>query len=207
MKLPLPLLPVIATLTPLLLLTACGASSDDDQELEHQFSDNYSISDFSLSADTDYWEIRTAIPETPEDYSTNRQVDEAAFISLSPVQTDVLNATFSESGFKTGCPNTCFNYVVSLSDDYATVISSYDELKAFFGNIDTDAELYIWLSESDYSLVVEPQSWEATATGYRAIITWDSLCAHRGTDLVDVTADGTITMVKRFEEKTDGSCF
>ncbi len=205
----------LSLLTCSLFLVACGGSSDEDTSLEHDYPEmnsgsyasNYSMTDFSISTASDYWEIRTGLPSEPEEYSLVRVVDEDTLTALSDVQRDVLNSTASGSGFKIDCQISCFNYLVSVKDDYATVISTYDELKAFFGSIDTEAELYVWLSESDYSLEVEPRSWEATATGFKAIIEWDTHCAHSGTDLVDVSSDGTITLLERLEEKTDGPCY
>ena len=197
------------------LIVACK-EDDSGPTLAHTFTGNYEIDDYTLSIESQYWEIRIGFPEYDEyphevsseaEYEVIKSVDAETYSTLSTIQLDVLQATTSEHGFYWTClPEACPVYAVSMDGDYATLIDSDEELLDFFGEIDTEAELYDCLDYSDYKTFVSPVSWETDGENYIAIVDWSNGCGLQGTDLIHVSRKGEINKIRTLTESTTEYC-
>lgn len=202
-----------------LSLVAC---SGDDQPLpesprqtlsipETTFSGEYSAEDFDLAQPVDYWEIRLgAIPGLGSDeFERLMTFDASSYEALDDTQKSILEeTTVLDTGFGAQCrPLYCPVYAVSLTGFDATVIDSDALLLEFFGDIDTEAELLVYLTYAqNYKEQVRPLAFEANAEGYRVHVAWDSLCLVRGEDLIQVSPDGTIERLEELSLEETGVC-
>lgn len=174
------------------------------------FKNEYILSDFNLNANYLYWEIRRgALPgQDVSTYEVIAKYDDVSYSHLDSTQIQIINATSSQNGFAGQClPSYCPIYAVALIDYDVSIIDSVSKLKAFFGEIDTEAELFILLSYAqDYALSTEPETYEETDYGYLVVLKWDTLCQLRGKDLVKVYRDGTIEKIKEISRETYSGC-
>lgn len=194
-----------------IVLFACGSGGPNKNLPITPFPDlaSYRLSDFSLSKPLNYWQIETQTYDDPfldPDFvarsSVIFQFDENIFEGLSSELQDEILSQNSNAGFSYSCiPSSCAIYGVILEEGRVDLIISEEELLELFGEIDTTAELDIWLWMSNY----ESRLYETTDTGYRVVaveIYQSDVCG--GTvdeDLLEVTADGTITELRRISRQ------
>lgn len=164
-----------------------------------EFSGAYVLADFTLSDTYAYWEIRRGEPGIPEiDYIVIASFDEERLQSLTDAQLEALAVASADIGFRSECePGGCPVYGVAIKGDFPVLITSDAQLLSFFGQIDTPAELSLWLTAHDYT----PVSYEETAAGYLAVADWDNLCGTRGSDLLFVGSDGVITVQRTLSQE------
>ncbi|MDH5547564.1 MAG: hypothetical protein OEZ43_18435 [Gammaproteobacteria bacterium] len=169
---------------------------------------DYAFSDFSLSDEYVYWETR--LGEVIGDESGRNEpdlvlgsFDLATFNNLSDVQKLALSNADSEIGFAAQClPGYCPVYGVAIKGDTAVVISTKEELLAFLGEIDSTAELAVWLWANEYSA----KFYKLTDAGYEVIVAWDTHCQLKGEDLVFVDKAGVITKQRMISTESYESC-
>ncbi|MGI1678787.1 MAG: hypothetical protein K6L75_08655 [Cellvibrionaceae bacterium] len=195
-------------------LTAC-LSEDSDSELivvlnESFYNlDEYELADFNLSDDFDYWEVRKGEVRDGNFIVEPEEIlyvyDDDAFAGLSNQQVADLDATVSRNGFIAFCqPDYCPIYGVTVIGNGTALIDSKSELLDFFEDIDTEAELHLWLWANDYTAL----SYELAPSGYLAVVRWSNGCDRRGEKIVYVDFDGDISTQRViFVEKYNGSCF
>ena len=74
---------------------------------------------------------------------------------------------YSDAGFNRGClPASCHSYLVASRGDEVFVIASDDELRRFFGDVDTPEEALILASAAGYHWSTEG---DAARGGYREV--------------------------------------
>ena len=189
-------------------LTSCGG--DDAVVLENEFQLAYQLSEFNLSKTYRYWEIRRGSVEFEEsdEYEVIVQFDATAYNGLVDDIKSVLSDAQSQNGFFAQClPSYCPIYGAAISDQNdVELIDSNTLLKAFFGDIDTEAELFIWVKYSRLSFYNEPLSYEAYEQGYKVVVEWDTLCQRKGSSLIYVDQNGDITELKQLTEEHYDSC-
>jgi hypothetical protein len=191
-----------------LLISGC----DDDKERSKNLPSNefgviseYSVSDFSLNENYEYWEIRRgntgSEPSTPDEVLMS--FDEDALVTLSEAQRLNLENADSDIGFSAQClPGYCPIYGVTIFEDSTTLLTSKGELSDFWGEIDTIAELHVWLWANDYG----SKYYEIVDSGYMVVVSWDSLCGTRGEDLIFVDYSGNITKQEEISTETYQWC-
>ncbi len=205
-----------------LLLVACSGDdgpSDRPGDVEREtfslpetaFSGEYSSGDFSLAESVDYWEVRRGPMSISDDDEFERVLsfDPSTYKALDDTQKAIIQETrVQSSGFGAQCqPLYCPLYAVSLSGYDAMAIDSDPQLMAFFGGIDTEAELFVYLTYAqNYKEQVTPLAFEANAEGYRVHVAWDSLCLVGGEDLIQVSPDGTIEKLEELSREETGVC-
>ncbi|MGJ8678955.1 hypothetical protein [Paraglaciecola sp.] len=190
----------------LVLVTLLLAGCEDKDNLpltKYELSPKFS--DFNLSEDYIYWEVRRgnmAGQDASED-TVQIRYDDDMYINLSEYQLELLTNSDTNNGFKGEClPSYCPIYGVGLLVDSVFVIESKDDLLTFLGSIDTPAELALWSSAQGYELL----KYDITEYGYRALVSWDNNCGKKGKDLVDVYSDGTISLVKEISSEDTNYC-
>ena len=187
-----------------------GCSANDEVTLENELQQNYLISDFRLSSTYKYWEIRinNGSRQDPTDYEVRSRFDVNIFRTLSNDTVTHLENTRSEYGFDAEClPGYCPIYAVAIDDDNDThILDSKPLLKSFFGQIDTEAELYFWVKYGAGRESGLPIQYETQGNGYDVIIRWDSLCGVRGTRLIHVSTDGETQPIKDLTEESYEGC-
>lgn len=196
----------------ILFSSGCGGSDNDNDSgdnedpqvaLDSEFSDieSYEPSDFTLSNGVIYWEVTVNVTNLSEEptLEPKYRFSEADYASLSEAQKSDLSAAFSNTGFKRyGCePEHCPVYVLALqAEGDVRIVDSGAELAEFFGPIDTEAELHVYLWAHNYN----PQRFEEAPGGYRAIVE-RLTCQAVITDLLFVDHDGAITLVQELERE------
>lgn len=163
----------------------------------------YTQNNFDLGETSEYWEVRRGDDGGSGDLSAVLyQSDTDAYELLSAQDLALLEAQSSISGFTYTClPGSCPIYAVTLDGGSARTISSDAELKLFFADINTEAELYIWLWANNYSAKLFDQ----LDDGYRVLVEWDDYCGKRGERIVHVGFDGEIIeLIDVLTESYDG---
>lgn len=143
------------------LLGACTVEPKDSYEYDfdsHELftdRDDTTGSDFNLEMESDYWELRADHPhlevseefEADDYYDVYKQYDSQSFDLLSQSDQDTLRIAYGASpGLVNNClPLSCRVYVASIYNGEVTLIDSDEELLVFLGDIDTSAELDLWL--------------------------------------------------------------
>jgi len=151
---------------------------------------DYVLSDFSLSGNYVYWEIRRGSLSSEEKDETLYSYDSETYSTLDETNLNNLSQADSEYGFAAQClPGYCPVYGVTILDGNTNTLTSKSELLEFFGKVDTEAELNLWLWANDYYVDL----FSKDESGYYVIVSWDSLCGRRGKDLVFVDENGVIT--------------
>jgi hypothetical protein len=195
-------------LLPILLLFGCnyGSDSKKSESLPTEVNEEIpSFSSFNLSDEYIYWEIR--VGNMPHQDSTGDEVivkyDENIFLNLTSVEKSQLASIDSVTGFDAWCaPSYCPVFGVALLSNEAIAIESRQDLLAFFGAIDTVAELSRWISTNNYGL----RKYEITDYGFRVIASWDNDCGTRGEDLIKVFRDGTIEKIRELSSESYNGC-
>ncbi|MGH1471388.1 MAG: hypothetical protein ACRBCS_09355 [Cellvibrionaceae bacterium] len=194
-------------------LTACLSDNSDSElivVLNESFYhlDEYELADFTLSEDFEYWEVRKGETVDGNFIIESEEIlyvyDDNAFANLSNQQVTDLDATFSANGFRASCePDYCPFYGVAVMGNTTALIDSKSELLDFFEDIDTEAELHLWLWANDYKAL----SYELVPSGYLAVVRWSNGCDRRGEKIVYVDFDGDISTQRViFVEKYNGPC-
>lgn len=191
-----------------LLISGC----DDDKKSRENLPSNkfgdiseYSLSDFSLNKNYEYWEVRrghvVSKPEIPDEVLMS--FDKKALITLSEAQRLNLKNADSDIGFSAQClPGYCPIYGVAIIGNSTILLTSKLELLNLFGKIDTIAELDVWLWANNYS----PIYYEKVESGYMVVVSWDGLCGTRGEDLIFVDYNGNLTKQKTISTETYKGC-
>lgn len=197
---------------PLFLLFSCNTTNSNSLPIlnteiplanSFQAKDEYSLSDFTLNNNYSYWEIRMNYPNSGETNTPLQSYQEDENKKLTQAQQSRLKDVKSNAGFLDLCyPEKCPVYGVSLVDNTTIMLTTDDSLLAFFGLIDTEAELNIWLWANNY----EGLSYQKVGNGYQVVANWNNLCGTRGKDLVYVDENGKITKLKGFSTHEYGSC-
>lgn len=183
-----------------LFFTGCG-SEDENSLPATEYDLRPTLTDFNLSDEYRYWEIRRGEFEGPD--SKIAQYNEDIYSALSESQQSQLDDVSSDTGFDAYCqPNYCPVYAVALISDSIMLIDSIEDLKAFFGTIDTPAELHRWLQSYEYRL----KKYDETEYGYRVLASWDNLCGRKGQDVIDVYSDGSIVFIKEVSSEEYLGC-
>jgi hypothetical protein len=129
-----------------ILLFTCFGCNDSNESLPAQiFSTDYQLANFNLSDEYGYWKIRRGNMSRQEESNDEvlYQFDEDIYSTLSAEKINLLNFADSNNGFDAqSAPAFCPIYAVALLQDSTFTI----ELLTFFGDIDTEAELYHFLS-------------------------------------------------------------
>ncbi|MEP1384373.1 MAG: hypothetical protein ABJK64_11375 [Paraglaciecola sp.] len=191
------------TLTILSLL--CLSCSDSEDLPKQAFADEYQLADFNLSDSYIYWEKRRG-----NLYGQDEQADEVLiqfdaeiYTDLSTEQVALLDTADTNNGYDAQClPEYCPIYGVALLNDSSFVIESMTDLVDFFGDIDTEAELYHLVSV-DSSVA---KSYEKNEDGYRVVVEWNNLCGLKGTNLIQVFTDGSQELIKELTTEETGTC-
>ncbi len=182
-------------------------SSANPQELpETPFSDSsdYLRTDFDLSLEADYWEIRRApIDDSEDEGETLFSFDAGTREELSSTAEAELAEADSNTGFAEGCaPMHCPIFAVAVVDDTAYLQASEGELLGLLGELNTEAELYIWLYANEYS----GEAYEEVDGGYSVIATWNGSCDIGREDLLFVDYNGVITKQETLENPEFSVC-
>jgi hypothetical protein len=190
------------------LILGCEGDKGSSEGLpsnEFGVKSEYSLSDFSLNNDYKYWEVRIrdvgSDPEYPDEVLMS--FDEDSFMSLSETQKLNLENAGSDIGFSAQClPGYCPIYGVAIIEDSTILLTSKGELSDFFGEINTIAELHVWLWANDYA----SKYYEKVDSGYMVVVSWDSLCGTRGMDLVFVDYNGSIAKQETISTENYEGC-
>lgn len=182
-------------------LVGCGSSDDDkDQrddlpELANVFQPipDYAFDDFQLDSNVLYWEIRAGNRD-PRAGGTTEAVwryDTDRYQALTDEQQAQLDATESTGRLQDSCMTEyCVNYGAAITEDGVEVLHDEPGLLAFFGRIDSEAELNFWLWANEYNGL----TYEVVDAGYTAIAFWsDPLCAEDVYYRLYVDANGAIS--------------
>lgn len=200
------MLKVISLVLGVSFLVGCLNDSDSSDQLPlNEFKAEYTLIDFNLSEDYLYWEVRQGNMLHQEEHEdvVRDQYDEGIYSSLTDVQLEILGSVDSNSGFDYGCaPSYCPYYGAALIDNSIVTIETRADLIAFFGSIDTEAELSVLLSIG-YN---NAELYEKIEDGYRVIIAWDDLCGTQGKDLIKVYADGTTEKIREISRENYEGC-
>ncbi|MEM8594501.1 MAG: hypothetical protein AAGF06_06775, partial [Pseudomonadota bacterium] len=171
------------------------------------FKSAYALNDFNLSVPSSYWETR--LFDTQENaHSVERRFGVQEYTQLSGHQQSLLALKTSSAGFAVKCrPAECPVYGVSIHNSDVMLLTNKAELKEFLGDIDTEAEAFVWLSYAqDYQQRMTPMTFEKTSDGYLVELNWDTECQLKGKDLVKVTHDGRIEKVREISRETYEGC-
>ena len=191
-----------------IVLHGCGG--DEVMQLEHNFAETYQLSDFNLPENYDYWEIRQTWPslEEEEPYDVITQYDENAYNNLDATQKQLLEDVTSQNGFAAYCfPGYCPYYAVAIEGYNVTIVETRSQLLDFFGAIDTEAELAVFMDyDQSYRPITEPLSYRPTDYGYMVVLAWDTTCGLRGKDLVKVHRDGTVQKIRQLSKTEYNGC-
>ncbi|MEP0354732.1 MAG: hypothetical protein ABJH06_05570 [Paraglaciecola sp.] len=191
------------TLTILSLL--CLSCSDSEDLPTQAFADEYQLADFNLSDSYIYWEKRRGNLYGQEEQADEVliQFDAEIYTDLSTEQVALLDTADTNNGYDAQClPEYCPIYGVALLNDSSFVIESMTDLVDFFGDIDTEAELYHLVSV-DSSVA---KSYEKNEDGYRVVVEWNNLCGLKGTNLIQVFTDGSQELIKELTTEETGTC-
>lgn len=188
-----------------ILSLLCLGCSDSDDLPKQAFADEYQLVDFNLSDSYIYWEKRRGNLYGQEGQADEVliQYDAEIYTDLSTEQIALLDMADTNNGYDAQClPDYCPLYGVALLQDSIFVIESMTDLVDFFGDIDTEAELYHLLAV-DYSV---PETFEENDEGYRVVIAWNNLCGLKGTNLIQVYPDGTQALIKELTTEETNTC-
>lgn len=188
-----------------ILSLLCLGCSDSDDLPKQAFADEYQLVDFNLSDSYIYWEKRRGNLYGQEGQADEVliQYDAEIYTDLSTEQIALLDMADTNNGYDAQClPDYCPLYGVALLQDSIFVIESMTDLVDFFGDIDTEAELYHLLAV-DYSV---PETFEENDEGYRVVIAWNNLCGLKGTNLIQVYPDGTQVLIKELTTEETNTC-
>ncbi|MFT2090047.1 hypothetical protein [Paraglaciecola sp. 2405UD69-4] len=188
-----------------IIMLLCMACNDSTDLPKQEFADEYQLADFKLSDAYIYWEIRRGNLYSQEDQADEvlTQFDAEIYTDLSTEQVALLDTADTNNGYDAQClPEYCPIYGVALLNDSSFVIESMTDLVDFFGDIDTEAELYHLLA-IDYSV---PETFEENDEGYRVVIAWNNLCGLKGTNLIQVYPDGSQELIKELTTEETGVC-
>ncbi len=169
-----------------------------------KFSEEYTLSDFNLNDDYSYWEIRQGNNHyQDEEHTVLQKFDEEKHAQLSSKQKYQLNALNIDYGFDSKClPDYCPVYGAALLNDSIFTVQSKSELLTFFQHIDTEAEVYIYLSTQGSTA----KAYEKNALGYKVLLAWDNSCGSRGENLVQVYSDGTVEVIQELSTTEYDGC-
>ena len=190
-----------------IMISGCGG--DEVRHLENDFSDSYQLSDFNLSANYDYWEIRRTWDYEDEiQYDVIARYDESAYKNLDATQIQLLEDATSQSGFAGYCfPAYCPYYAVAIEGYSVSIIDTRSLLVDLFGSIDTEAELFVLLDyDQSYRPTTKALSYSPTDGGYLVVLAWDTTCQLRGKDLVKVYTDGTVEKIRELSKTKYSGC-
>ncbi|HLR25526.1 MAG TPA: hypothetical protein VK112_06635 [Fodinibius sp.] len=197
----------LAAIILVMLTGGCSLFESDELTLPHEFRDQsaYHLSDFHLNGQYTYWEVRrNGIPDTTT-HETIRSYDNSIYESLSSGQRQKIKAATTQRGFVQLCiPGGCSGYGVALHGDTVELIDSDKKLLTFFGPIDTEAELHLWLWAKFYSAFI---SYKKETSGYQAIVKEDNYCGEIKKKLILVNQDGAITDLKTISTETYRGCY
>ena len=197
----------------LIVVLGTGCSSDGSNRSEDSlpstpFSETYELEDLNPAGEVEYWEVRQG-PHVGEDLSQfNVRERYGNRDSLDDAQRELLQSSTSQTGFAVGClPGHCPIYAAAITGYDVRTLDSQESLAEFFGGIDTEAELFIYLSYiSSYALSTHPLTYEKVDEGFLVVLQWDSLCLNRGRDLVKVYPDGTVEKIHELDRETYDVC-
>lgn len=187
---------IIALLFLSIVLLGCQHSdvaSQASDQLDNSFPSlqDYSLEQFQLSGDYDYWELRLS---TQAQESSN-QINPVAFdttmqAQLTELQLERLNLARSHYDQLMTCEAVpCSYYALALSGEQVTVIDSQDALLALLGSIDTSAELHLWL----WANRLAGESYEEVYGGYLVVVDGYHVCNNTAKNLLLVKNNGEIS--------------
>lgn len=189
------------------LLTGCDS---EHKGFSNSFAGNYQITDFQFASEHQYWEIRRGwFEQNPEvEHSVLNQFDPASLLTLSQATQTALAETKLYSGFYSSCfPAGCPIYAVAVDNNELLVeIDSRNKLLAFFGDIDTEAELDIWVRYSGFEAITVPVTYEQHQLGYKVMVNWDTTCQLRGSSIVLVEFNGQVSELEQIDTEEYDSC-
>lgn len=192
------------------MLLACNGTEQAElsstQMPSRSFSDQYSIADFKLNDNYQYWEIRKGsdLTQVKTSHTVIYKYDLEKYSTLQPELSTRLNAVQSDYGFDTQCqPKYCPIYAVATLENDIVLIESRDDLLIFFDKIDTEAEVFIYLNNSG----TQPKFYEKNNLGYKVLVAWDDLCGTRGENLVQVFTDGTVEVIQELSVSEYDGCY
>lgn len=188
-----------------LFLFACNGESTQAPLPAKNFKDQYTLADFKLNDIYQYWEIRKGNHSyQSQGHEVLYQFDETKYTQLSTQQIERLQTIHTDYGYDSQCqPEYCPIYAVAVQPDNYFVIQSETDLIVFFEEIDTEAEVFYYLSKSGTS----PKSFEKNTLGYKVLVAWDNHCGTRGEKLVQVHTDGTVETIKELNESHYDGCY
>ena len=133
-----------------------------------------------------------------------RKFDNSRYEQLSTEQLSRLNSINVDNGYDTKCgADYCPIYGVAVLSDSFFTIESETDLITFFDEIDTEAELYVYLSKSGS----QAKTYEKNGLGYKVLISWDNNCGTRGENLVQVFTDGTVEVIQELSVSEYNGCY
>lgn len=189
---------------------------DDGIEIpSNEFKNEYTLADFDLNGKVDYLEIRYSITDKDTDslrYSVLQSFDQFSFDSLENVQKVIIENASSVSGFTGGgFPTFHPIYGVALTDYSATIMSSWDELLEVFGELDTEAELKIWLDYKqdwtiDHGPIFMAHRYQEIEDGYLVLFVWKDDCDGRPQEIHKILRDGTLEKIKELNVDIYDGC-
>lgn len=205
---------IVTSLVMLIFVVACGGSSDgkdkedDLPELANTFEaiPEYSFDDFQLDSDVLYWEIRAGDQDPQAGGTTEAawRYDAERYQALTEEQRTQLDATESSGRLQDWCQTEyCVNYGAAITEDGVEVLHDEPDLLAFFGQIDSEAKLNLWLWANEYSGV----TFEAEDAGYTAIaLRSDPMCVEDVYYRLFVDTNGVITEVEEVLRRKPDLC-
>jgi hypothetical protein len=195
---------ISVTLTFTLMLVACN-SSEEAQLPTRSFADSYSLTDFNLNDDYRYWEIRQGNSSYQKaGHTVLQKFDTNKHSTLTSDQISRLQKINVDNGYDSTCrPEYCPIYGVAVLSDSFFTIESETDLITFFDEIDTEAELYVYLSKSGS----QAKTYEKNGLGYKALVSWDNYCGTRGENLVQVFTDGTVEVIREISVSEYNGCY
>lgn len=167
----------------------------------------YVLADFDLETTPVYWEVRRGPVEGPdveeEPVHVLYSYDSSATEEFTQIQIDALAEAESSSGFGVSClPMYCPIYGVIIEGNEAQLLTTESELLAFFGNINSEAELNLWLYANEYYA----RTYQEVDGGYEVVAAWDDSCGENGEDLLFVDTAGVITKLETLWSEEDNVC-
>ncbi|MCF2947474.1 hypothetical protein L0668_05100 [Paraglaciecola aquimarina] len=193
-----------------IMLLACNGTEQTNstsvQLPASSFAEQYSMADFKLNDNYQYWEIRkgTDLSTAKVGHTVLNKYDPEKFTALQNDLSNRIEAVQSDYGFDSQClPSYCPIYGVAIRQDDIVVIESQQDLLVFFDYIDTEAEVFVYLNKNG----AVPKSYEKNALGYKVLVAWDDLCGTHGEKLVQVFTDGTVEDIKELSETQYDGCY
>lgn len=195
---------ISVTLAITLVLVACN-SSEQTQLPVQPFADKYSLADFTLNDDYHYWEIRQGNTSYQKSgYTVLQKFETNKHSTLTVDQIATLEKINVDNGYDSTCrPDYCPIYGVAVLSDSFFTIESESDLITFFDEIDTEAELFVYLSKAG-SIA---KSYEKNGLGYKVLVSWDNFCGTRGENLVQVFTDGTVEVIQELSVSEYDGCY